>query len=307
MNTLNQSLPECNHPIASQACQDVCHSDMIILWCVHCEAIWRVSERSYIYFSNLLIYMNSLAASAFEIQVFCCSVSLWGCCQALHPRMVHYSHAARANPWSSFPLVLFLLRCVGMLRLFRNWLQTTGFDAFGVSWPVPSDVFGGNVFGHRPHLIGRLGHATLTRRPRFDLRPAFAALPALYMTGAVWPVLSDTCRLTMSSQCVMHAWWYVAIVRIAAVARAFLGSCAPAGSAPSSWKCMMVFGTCGFRLYRSHIVFGRWFSAFAWMHAFMLQTIPSDCSCCGSVVRWISHEQWISIQHAGTCGNHSGS
>lgn len=70
MNTLNQILPECNHPIASQACQDVCHSDMIILWCVHCEAIWRVSERSYIYFSNLLIYMNSLAASAFEIQVF---------------------------------------------------------------------------------------------------------------------------------------------------------------------------------------------------------------------------------------------
>lgn len=70
MNTLNQSLSECNHPIASQACQDVCHSDMIILWCVHCEAIWRVSERSYIYFSNLLIYMNSLAASAFEIQVF---------------------------------------------------------------------------------------------------------------------------------------------------------------------------------------------------------------------------------------------
>lgn len=54
----------------------------------------------------------------------------------------------------------------------------------------------------------------------------------------------------------MHAW-YVAIVRIAAVARAFLGSCAPAGSAPSSWKCMMVFGTCGFRLYRSHIAFGR--------------------------------------------------
>lgn len=70
MNTLNQSLSECNHPIASQACQDVCHSDMIILWCVHCEAIWRVSERSYIYFSNLLIYENSLAASAFEIQVF---------------------------------------------------------------------------------------------------------------------------------------------------------------------------------------------------------------------------------------------
>ena len=59
----------------------------------------------------------------------------------------------------------------------------------------------------------------------------------------------------------MHAW-YVAIVHIAAVARAFLGSCAPAGSAPPSWKCMMVFGTCGFRLYRSHIVFGRWFSAF---------------------------------------------
>lgn len=54
----------------------------------------------------------------------------------------------------------------------------------------------------------------------------------------------------------MHAW-YVTIVRIAAVARAFLGSCAPAGSAPSSWKCMMVLGTCGFQLYRSHIVFGR--------------------------------------------------
>lgn len=284
---------------------------MIILWCVHCEAIYGAFQSGVIYiFFQTYLYMNSPAASAFEIQVFCCSVSLWGCCQALHPRMVHYSHAARANPWSSFPLVLFLLRCVGMLRLFHNWLQTTGFDAFGVSWPVPSDVFGGNVFGHRPHLIGRLGHATLTRRPRFDLRPAFAALPALYMTGAVWPVLSDTCRLTMSSQCVMHAW-YVTIVRIAAVARAFLGSCAPAGSAPSSWKCMMVFGTCGFRLYRSHIVFGRWFSAFAWMHAFMLQTIPSDCSCCGSVVRWISHEQWIfiqhriSIQHTGTCGNHS--
>ena len=30
-------------------------------------------------------------------------------------------------------------------------------------------------------------------------------------------------------------------------------------------------------------VFGRGCSVFAWMHASMLQTIPSDCSCCGSV------------------------
>lgn len=77
MNTLNQSLSECNRMITVQACQDDYHPHDYSLVCSLRSYIWRVSERSYIYiFSNLLIYMNSLAASAFEIQVFCCSVSL---------------------------------------------------------------------------------------------------------------------------------------------------------------------------------------------------------------------------------------
>lgn len=44
---------------------------MIILWCVHCEAIYGAFQSGVIYiFFQTYLYMNSPAASAFEIQVF---------------------------------------------------------------------------------------------------------------------------------------------------------------------------------------------------------------------------------------------
>ena len=70
MNTLNQSLPECNQMIASQACQDVCHPHDYSLVCSLRSYMARFRAALYIFQTYLLIYMNSLAASAFEIQVF---------------------------------------------------------------------------------------------------------------------------------------------------------------------------------------------------------------------------------------------
>lgn len=70
MNTLNQSLSEYNRVIVLQACQDVCHPNDYSLVCSLRSYIWRVSERSHIYIFQTYLYMNSPAASAFEIQVF---------------------------------------------------------------------------------------------------------------------------------------------------------------------------------------------------------------------------------------------
>lgn len=70
MNTLNQSLSECNRMITLQACQDVCHPHDYSLVCSLRSYMARFRAALYIFQTYLLIYMNSLAASAFEIQVF---------------------------------------------------------------------------------------------------------------------------------------------------------------------------------------------------------------------------------------------
>lgn len=263
----------------------------------------------YIYFLNLLIYEWSRCIRIRDSGF--CSVSLWGCCQALHPRMVHCSHAARANPWSSFPLDFFLLRCVGMLRLFHNWLQTTGFDAFGVSRPVPSDVFNGNVFGHRPHLIGRLGTRDSNSTP------------------ALWPAASFCCIAS-----IIHAWRsmtrpirYLPSHDVIAMRYACMvcGHC-------SHCCCRACFSrklcSCGVDSVIMEVYDGvrnLWFSVISKpyrLRSLVFRVCMDACvhvadnpiglfllrfRCSVNITRTVNIYPTISIQHAGTCGNHSGS
>lgn len=287
MNTLNQSLSEYNRVIVLQACQDVCHPNDYSLVCSLRSYIWRVSERShiYIYFFKLTyIWIVSLHPHLrFRFLLFCFLVRLLPGSSSAHGSLLPCSAGKSVKLVSACSLPAPLrrhasiipqlasdnrLRCVwriltGAIRCFR-WeclrsssasdrsVRTRDSDSTPALWPAASFC-----------CIASIVHdwRSMTRPIRY--LPSHDVIAMRYAC-----MVCDHCSHCCCRACFSRK----------------LCSC---GVGSVIMEVYDGVRNLWFSVISKPYRLRSWNTAFAWMHAFMLQTIPSDCSCCGSIVRWI--------------------